>query len=66
MSFTIAEALNVAGDEQDISVAGLIGTVAVSLAFMSGFAYCLRKRHERLLAWRRMRKHDKMQRMSIR
>ncbi|OQS05510.1 hypothetical protein THRCLA_20600 [Thraustotheca clavata] len=64
MSFMIAEQ-HAAGDVGDISIMGLIGTVLVSVMFISAFAYCLRKRHERILQRKQDRKAEKMKRMGI-
>ncbi|CAK4611221.1 unnamed protein product [Aphanomyces euteiches] len=56
MSFFIAEQ-HAAGEAEDISVGGLIGTIAVSVAAVAGFGYCLRKRHERILERKAARHH---------
>ncbi|OQR92071.1 hypothetical protein ACHHYP_04104 [Achlya hypogyna] len=59
LSFMIAEQ-HAAGSAGDISVMGLVGTVLVSVLFISAFAYCLRKRHERILAFKKERKMKRM------
>ncbi|KDO34292.1 hypothetical protein SPRG_19110 [Saprolegnia parasitica CBS 223.65] len=61
LSFMIAEQ-HAAGDAGDISIMGLVGTVLVSVLFISAFGYCLRRRHERMLA---AKKDRKMKRMGI-
>lgn len=48
LSFFIAERAN-AGQSEDISVVGLIGTVLVLVTFISLFAWYLRRRHERIM-----------------
>ncbi|RHY29088.1 hypothetical protein DYB32_005443 [Aphanomyces invadans] len=68
MSFFIAEQHG-AAEAEDISIGGLVGTIAVSVGFVAAFAYCLRKRHERLMkfkASKRMGSDSKMKPMGIR
>ncbi|EEY59656.1 uncharacterized protein PITG_12239 [Phytophthora infestans T30-4] len=48
LSFSIADQ-TVAGGAEDISIAGLIGTMLVLAFFVSMFGYFLRRRHYRLL-----------------
>ncbi|ETV90384.1 hypothetical protein, variant [Aphanomyces invadans] len=58
-----------AAEAEDISIGGLVGTIAVSVGFVAAFAYCLRKRHERLMkfkASKRMGSDSKMKPMGIR
>lgn len=49
MTFSVSEEAS-AGQDEDISVGGLLGTVCVLVTFISLFAWYLRKRHERILA----------------
>ncbi|RHY87293.1 hypothetical protein DYB35_002712 [Aphanomyces astaci] len=71
MSFFIAEQHG-AAEAEDISIGGLVGTLAVSVGFVAAFAYCLRKRHERLTKFKADKHmgggsdHSKMKPMGIR
>ncbi|RLO13475.1 hypothetical protein DYB28_000942 [Aphanomyces astaci] len=71
MSFFIAEQHG-AAEAEDISIGGLVGTLAVSIGFVAAFAYCLRKRHERLTKFKADKHmgggsdHSKMKPMGIR
>ncbi|KAF0699351.1 Aste57867_10067 [Aphanomyces stellatus] len=59
MSFFIAEQ-HAAGEAEDISIGGLVGTIAVSVLFVAAFGYCLRKRHERIVRMKSARAHRRM------